>query len=157
MTTFATIGMSTRPQPGTRSRVELHLAVRGKVTERIEAELATFLANLSEYPWDHGHVLDWWHTLSNVGQLPAFTRCEALLLHPRFVEKGWDVIEHGRQEIRILNVVPITRNELTVTRVDRAALLGAWHKERVDIFSDRKLKPKKRSTKSKKKAAAKKK
>ncbi len=138
MTTFATVGASTRSMPGTGKRVEFHFSVRGRVPAKVEREVTLFLANLSTYPWDHGHVLDWWHTLSSVGEIPGFPLCCAILLHPRFTEEGWDTVKHGRQQVRILNAVPITANELAVTRLDLRALLRRWAEDRIDIFKDRK-------------------
>ncbi|MEZ0227340.1 MAG: suppressor of fused domain protein [Planctomycetota bacterium] len=138
MTTFATIGASTRAMPGTTRRIELHFSVRGRLPAKVEDAVTRFLANLSIYPWDQRQVLGWWHTLSSVGEIPGFPKCCAILLHPRFTEKGWDTVKHGRTEVRLLNAVPITENELEVARVDLSALVGRWAEDEIDIFVDRK-------------------
>jgi hypothetical protein len=144
MSTFATIGMSARAMPGSKLRAEVHLSVRGKVTAEVEKGITTLLANLAGYPWDHGHVLDWWHTLSNVGEIPGFPKCCAILLHPRFTEEAWDHVKQGREVVKILNAVPITANELAVARRDLRALLGRWEEDEIDVFADRKRQGQKR-------------
>jgi hypothetical protein len=46
--------------------------------------------------------------------------------------------------VRILNAVPITKNELEVARVDLSALVDRWAKDQIDIFTDRKRQGQKR-------------
>ena len=63
------------------------------------------------YPFQTGEPIDWWHTLSNPGDIPMFETAKCLLLHPRFVKGGWDTIPTAPGDVHILNVIPITREE----------------------------------------------
>lgn len=133
ITTLATIGMSDAAMPGASHRAELHFAVR-KELARDEMEAASlFLANLAMYPFHHEMSLDWWNTIQKPGAIPAFDKAQSALLHPRFVEDGWDTIHVDGTEVRILNVVPVTLDELKLKQVDRLAEeLG-----KIDIFAPR--------------------
>ena len=133
MTTFATIGMASLPLPKATHRAELHFAVRRSLDQTQIQEVSHFLANLAMYPFQIGEPLDWWHTLSNPGQIPLFFTAKCLLLHPRFVKDGWDTIITEEADVHILNVVPITQEEKDLRNV--SAILDRIQK--VDIFEPR--------------------
>lgn len=136
LTTFGTVGMSSRELPGESFRLELLFTVRGLLEESLERKVTQFLANMAGYPWDHGHTLDWWHTLRNPGPIPAFPGCCAILFHPRWVPEGWDTIEHGDDVVHLLNVIPLTLREREIAA--RAKELNAyWEAHGTDVFSDR--------------------
>lgn len=112
ITTFATIGMAAMPMAGAEHRAELHFAVRRELTNDEIHKASVYLANLAMYPFYHSTYFDWWHTLSDTGPVPFYTEAQCILLHPRFVEDGWDGFETDGQRVKILNVVPVTRREL---------------------------------------------
>ncbi len=117
MTTFSTIGMAALPLPKASHRAELHFAVRRSLGRKETRDVSRFLANLAMYPFQIGEPLDWWHTLSDPGDIPLFETTKCVLLHPRFVEDGWDSIATDEREVHILNVVPITREEKDLRKV----------------------------------------
>ncbi|WP_035615173.1 suppressor of fused domain protein [Haloferula sp. BvORR071] len=133
MTTFATIGMSSIPLPNAIYRAELHFAVRRHLDANGKQELGRFLANLAMYPFQTGEPLDWWHTLRDPGSIPLYQAASSALLHPRFVDEGWDTSMIGDQEVRILNVVPITPTERNLRQINliQDTLAG------IDIFEPR--------------------
>lgn len=137
--TFSTIGMSERPMPGADFRAELHFAVRRKsFTAEEEHQIALFLANLATYPFHYKTCLDWWHSLRDPGSIPLFSDGMSVLLHPSFVEDGWDTITHDEQEVRLLNVVPITSEERQLKNnsgID--ALFDRWADIDIDLFAPR--------------------
>lgn len=138
ITTFATVGMSSRLVPGTSVRLELHFSIQGRVEEPTERSATQFLANMANYPWDHQRALDWWHTLVNPGPIPGFPNCSSILLHPRFTPEGWDHIHFNNGEVvRILNAVPITEAERSLAATSRQTLLDYWSENDTWIFSDR--------------------
>jgi len=109
ITTFATFGMAERPMDGAEHRAELHFAIRQ--------------TSLSE---------------DDPGSIPLFSAGMSALLHPRFVEEGWDSTTVENQEVRYLNVVPITEAERQLkneTGLD--ALLDHWSDHAIDLFSPR--------------------
>ena len=106
---FSTIGMSERAMDGVDYRAELHFGIRrGSFTEEEELSIAVFLANLAVYPFYHRTHLNWWHSLRDPGRIPLFSEGMSVLFHPRLARDGWDTVTHGGQEVRLLNVVPIT-------------------------------------------------
>jgi Suppressor of fused protein (SUFU) len=133
MTTFATIGMAAEPLPKAKHRAELHFAVRRSLTKKDAYAVARFLANLAMYPFQTGEPLDWWHTLSHPGDIPLFQTAQCVLLHPRFVENGWDSISTDGGEVHILNVIPITREVKDLRNV--SAILDRLAE--VDMFEPR--------------------
>ena len=133
MCTFATIGMASVPLPKAKHRAELHFAVRRPLGKEQIAEVSRFLANLAMYPFQTGEPLDWWHTLSNPGKIPLYTSAECLLLHPRFVEGGWDRIKADEACVHLLNVVPITREEKDLRNID--SILDRL--QEIDLFEPR--------------------
>jgi hypothetical protein len=133
MTTFATIGMASLPLPKARHRAELHFALRRSLDQKQMHAVSRFLANLAMYPFQIGEPLDWWHTLSNPGQIPLSLTTTCVLLHPRFVKDGWDIITTDEGDVHILNVVPITTEEKELREV--SAILDRI--QEVDIFEPR--------------------
>ncbi|WP_367872192.1 suppressor of fused domain protein [Luteolibacter sp. Populi] len=133
MTTFSTIGMSSVPMPKAAYRAELHFAVRRHLDDKDKHRIARFLANLAMYPFQVGDPLDWWHTLRDPGPIPLYDTASCALLYPRFVEDGWDTSMIGDQEVRFLNVIPITPTEKDLREIDliEDALSG------LDIFEPR--------------------
>src|SRR5215831_14185895 len=133
MTTFATIGMASLPLPKASHRAELHFAIRKSLDQKEIHGVSYFLANLAMYPFQIGEPLDWWHTLSNPGEIPLFLTAKCVLLHPRFVKEGWDSITTDEGDVHILNVVPITQSEKDLRKV--SAILDRL--QEVDIFEPR--------------------
>ena len=133
ITTFATIGLSSLPMPKAPYRAELHFAVRRHLDAREKQQFAGFLANLAMYPFQTEEPLDWWHTLRDPGSIPLHHTASCILLHPRFVEDGWDTSMIGDQEVRILNAIPITQQERELRQINliQDALGG------LDIFEPR--------------------
>lgn len=117
MTTFSTIGMAVAPLAKASYRAELHFSVRRTLSREETNHVARFLANLAMYPFQVGEPVDWWHTLSNPGNIPLFKTAQCVLFHPRFVKDGWDSISTDEGEVHILNVIPITREEKDLRKV----------------------------------------
>ena len=109
ISTFSTIGMSDKPMRDAEHRAELHFAVRMKLSPHEINACARFLANVANYPFHYGTHFDWWHKLLDPGAIPLFVNAKSILLHPRFVDDGWDHIhcEDGTH-VKLLNVMPIS-------------------------------------------------
>lgn len=138
LTNLATVGMCDRPIPEASHRAELHLAQRGDLSDVQLEATATLLANLAAYPFLTGRALDWWHTLARFGPFPAFPSCEAVLLHPAFTHGGWDRVEHDGITVKILNVVPITADEMATAREHGvSALMERVYRDEIDLLTDR--------------------
>ncbi len=136
--TFFTMGMSDRVMPGADYRVELHMGIRAYLGKEERLNVARFLADLAEYPFDHNRTLDFWHVLKQPGKIPHFPSCPHLIFHPRMTEAGFDTIADSEGEIRVFFVVPITPHERQLA-IDRGkdALLDYWCEMEVDLFVDR--------------------
>lgn len=138
MTTLATIGMSDRAMHGCAHRAELHLTLRGCVTDADEAALATFLANLAAWPHRSGSAFDWWHLLRAVGAPPGFPHCPHGLLHPRLVPEGWDAMLAEGAQVKFLNYIPLTNREMDdMQQLGVQPALDRMYARSVDLFSDR--------------------
>ena len=138
ITNFATVGMCDRPMSGAAHRAELHFAVRDALPEEDLERAATTLANLAALPFLTGRGLDWWHTLARVGQFPGFSSCTAVLLHPAFVHGGWDRVVSGATTVKILNVVPITEDEMATARDHGVgSLMERVYRDDIDLLCDR--------------------
>jgi hypothetical protein len=137
--TFSTIGMSERPMSGVDYRVELHFAIRWKsFTAEDENQIARFLANLATYPFHYKTHLNWWHSLSDPGSIPLFSKGMSVLFHPRFVEDGWDTITHKGQSVKILSVVPITAEErILKSESGIDGLCDHWAELNMDLLKPR--------------------
>lgn len=138
ITTFATIGVSEKPMEECSHRAEMHFAIRREFTEAEENQVCVFLANLAVYPFHHRTHFNWWHTLGTPGNIPLFSDEMAVLLHPAFVEEGWDYVNVDNLTVKILNVVPITQEERAMVRQQGAqSLLNLWEEQEIDIFAPR--------------------
>lgn len=138
ITNFATAGMCDRPMAGVGHRAELHFAVRDALPEAELERAATVLANLAAFPFLTGRALDWWHTLAHFGHLPGFPSCSGLLLHPAFVRGGFDRVESDGTTVKILNVVPITEDEMATAREHGVGrLMERIYRDDIDLMRDR--------------------
>ena len=138
ITTFATIGMCDLEMPQSDQRAELHFSVEGDANPQTTAEITRFLANLALYPFINHLHLDWWHVIPNAGHIPHFTGMNSLLLHPAFVEGGWQHICHDGESVKILNVVPITSQELQQYRSSgMESLLQYFEQQDINLFAPR--------------------
>ena len=136
--TFSTIGMSDKDMNGANFRSELHFSIRGHLTDVEIAKINTFLANISVYPFIQDTYFDWFHLLSNPGQIPCFDKATSILFHPAFIENGWNMIENEEKLVKILNVVPITEDERQIMK-DKgfSSLAEHFAKDNIDVFQRR--------------------
>lgn len=132
ITTFSTIGMSTASMKDD-SRAELSFAIRKQLTEDEQNKVCTFLANLALYPFFNETTLSWWHKLYEPGDIPVFSTASSLLLHPAFIEDGFDKIETSEGRVKILNLVPLRQEEVELKEIDKIL----QKLEGVDIFNPR--------------------
>lgn len=138
ITTFATLGMSERVLPGADYRVELSLGCRSRLGSAERRQLASFVANITEYPFMYGRKLDWWEKLTNPGSIPVFRHCTQILLAPMFGDDEFRTFPEPDADVKILSVVPITPRENHILAVHgRKAFLDYWEESGVDIFSPR--------------------
>jgi len=131
--TLSTIGMSDKPMKGANHRAELHFAIRKQLTKEERKKLGQFLSNLALYPFLTNSYFDWWHTISDPGNIPFFHRAIGVWFLPPFVPQGLARIKVESTEIRILNVVPVTKEEMDLKNIKQRlqALEG------IDIFTPR--------------------
>lgn len=136
--TFQTLGMSDRLMPGADYAAELHMGVREYLRKPDRERVARFLANVAEYPFDHGRTLDWWHVVSQPGDIPHFPGCRHLLVHPKFADEGFDEVDDEGGPVRVLYVVPITPHERHLL-IDHGkdAFLDYAADHEIDLFRDR--------------------
>jgi hypothetical protein len=119
VTTLVTLGVSDLELDRCdRNRIEFHWAVRGHLGKDEIQLAATFLANLAEYPFDHGRCLDWWHRLNHPGSIPFFPDATALLLRPPFSDGEQGDLCFDGEHIRTLYVVPLNATEAKVLSQD---------------------------------------
>ena len=138
ISTFATIGMSDAEMSESGLRVELHFSLEGEVEPETTNKITLFLANLSLYPFVNRSYLDWWHVIPEAGSIPHFTGMHSLLLHPAFVDGGWNHVCHKTQSVKILNVVPITAKELALYRsAGIEGLQQYFEQQDINIFAPR--------------------
>ncbi len=138
VTTFATIGMSEKAMHGSEHRVEIHYSIEGTLSEELTNQITIFLANVSLYPYINNTYFDWWHILPNINKVPGFPSAACLLLHPSFVENGWDLICTEEAHVKILNLVPITSEEFELSKkTSIEALLEFMVNEEVSFFQPR--------------------
>lgn len=117
---------------------ELHFAYRGSPTKEEQLEVARFLANLTEYPFMHNLKLDWWERLANPGNIPLFSSCKHLLLHPALVQGGLELIDDPDGPVKLLFVIPITADENHTLKVHgRQAFMEYLEANEVDIIAPR--------------------
>lgn len=138
ITTFATIGMSDAEMSEPGLRVELHFSLEGNVDPETTSKVTLFLANLSLYPFVNRSYLDWWHVIPEAGLIPHFTGMRSVLLHPAFVDGGWNHVCHETQNVKILNVVPITAQELELYRsAGIEGLQQYFERQDINLFAPR--------------------
>jgi hypothetical protein len=131
--TLSTIGMSDKPMKGANHRAELHFAIRKRLTKEEMEKLGQFMSNLALHPFLTNSYFDWWHTIADPGNIPLFHRAIGVWLLPPYVPQGWAKIKVESTEIRILNVVPVTKEEMDIKNIKQRlqALEG------IDIFTPR--------------------
>jgi hypothetical protein len=136
---FCTLGMSERLMAGADYRVELTMGVRAPLDEKQRADVATFLANITEYPFMNNLRLDWWERLANPGTIPSFPDCSQVLFAPSFGEHPFLHFEGEDADVRLLSVMPITPRESHVLKAHgREAFLQYWEDhEELDLFAPR--------------------
>jgi len=139
ITTFATVGMCDRPMTHADHRCELHFSIRRPASDTDLNRVANFCANLAVYPFANQTFFDWVQTINSPGEIPYFPNCSALLLHPAFVEDGWDTMEFEGTKINIMNLVPVTSDELETRRQanDPFAIFDYLAENEIDVFRDR--------------------
>ncbi len=136
--TLTTLGLSDRVMKGCSHRAEIHWTVRGGLSDDDESAAAAFLANLAAYPLLRRSFLDFWHLIPHAGAIPCFPSCSSLLFHPTFVEGGWDRLEFGGADIRLLNLVPLTPLECEEAMARGVnVLMARLYAEETDLFFDR--------------------
>lgn len=119
ITTFATIGMSDQPMFDAGHRGELHFAVRGQLEHVQIEQCLLFLANLAMYPFQHQTQLDWWHKINSPGKIAMFPNAKSILIHPRFVEEGWDhILCQDGTLVKLLNVIPLGEEASSLKTAD---------------------------------------
>jgi Suppressor of fused protein (SUFU) len=138
ITTFATVGMCDRPLEKVDHRCEIHMAIRRPATELDLNSVAGFCANLATYPFANQTYFEWAQTIRRPGSIPYFPNCTALLLHPAFVEEGWDSLEFEGLEIRIMYVVPISNREVEYRDANGPhSIFDHFADHEIDVFVDR--------------------
>jgi hypothetical protein len=137
MTTFSTVGMSDKSMHGCDHRSEIHLSVRGNLSEKAESAVSAYLANLAVFPFLNHTFFDYWHVVPHL-RLPHFSRCSWGLFHPALTKNGWDTIGFGDLKIKLLNLIPITTEENEMAKSSGVnKLLDHLYDNHKDIFSDR--------------------
>ncbi len=137
MTTFSTMGMSEKKFFEKDYRSEIHWTIRGFVEEKIKQRITEFLVKLAEWPFLKNIHFDYWHILPNLN-IPGFPNSSAILFHPALHEGGWDHSHFGGEQIRILNIIPITESEFQMAQtLGVRGMLNYLYESKTDIFSDR--------------------
>ncbi|MEM7147113.1 MAG: suppressor of fused domain protein [Verrucomicrobiota bacterium] len=138
ITSFATVGMADKPMVGCDHRAELHFAVRRTASTMDLNKVSAFCANLALYPFMNKTSLDWAHTITQPGSIPYFPSCDALLMYPAFTDEGWDKTTFDSQNIHILNLVPVTFEELAYrSKHGPFSIFDYLAENEVDLFTDR--------------------
>lgn len=138
ITTFATVGMCDRQMEHVEHRCEIHFSIRRPASEMDLNAVAWFCANIAVYPFARDTFFDWAQTINNPGPIPYFPNCTALLLHPAFVEDGWDKLEFEGTSIYIMNAVPVADRELEYRKANGPfSIFDYLAEHEIDIFQDR--------------------
>jgi hypothetical protein len=137
-TTFATIGMSDRPMHGGMHRAEIRWTIRAELTPDQHRDAAKFLANVAVHPFLERTFLDWNHAIAHPGAIPMFPAAEALL----FVRPGGSdlaTIDASGTEVRIIDLVPLTRSEHALLQEGRGVrrLFEHFEKQKIDFRKPR--------------------
>jgi hypothetical protein len=138
VTLFNTLGMSERRMQGADYFTELHFAVRSALDKDQRLQVARFLADVAEYPFQNNLKLDWWELINPGRPIPAFSGCKHLLLHPRLAPDGTDTLDDPDGPVKLLYLVPITpaERQLLLTR-GRSAFLRQVEDNEIDLLQDR--------------------
>ena len=137
MTTFATIGMSDKTIGDSEHRAELHFAVHDKLDDQMTDKISQFMAEVALSPFVSNTQADWWKILPDL-QVPGFPSASCVLFHPAFVKDGWDLIESGERQVKILNLVPLTKEEFTISQEkDLTAMLNHMYDNKINFFKPR--------------------
>lgn len=135
---FATVGMSSRPMLGVTYRTELCYRKRGDVSPDELPQIVRFLANLAIHPFVHQTCFDWGHALKLQTPPPGFPGCEGILFHSALPGDAADVLPTANGPVRILNLIPITLEEILLQRTKGTpALVAHFDRNRVDFLSPR--------------------
>ena len=79
-----------------------------------------------------------WHTLPNINKIPGFPSASCVLLHPTFIENGWELICTDEANVKILNLVPLTREEHDFAKkTSISVLLDSMAEKNVSLFEPR--------------------
>jgi hypothetical protein len=135
---FATVGMSSRSMLGVTYRTELCYRKRGGITAEELPSFVRFLANLAIHPFVHHTSFDWGHALKLQTHPPGFPGCEGILFHSALPGDASDIIPSSSGPVRILNLIPITAEEIRLQRTKGTpALIAHFDRHRVDVLSPR--------------------
>jgi hypothetical protein len=138
MSRFASVGMSSRCMLGVNHRVELCFRKRGEISPEELPFFVRFLANLSIHPFVHQTGFDWGHALKLQTHPPGFPGCEGILFHSAIPGDVADVVPSSIAPVRILNLIPLTAEEILIHRTKGPpALVAHFDRLRVDFFSSR--------------------
>lgn len=138
ITTFSTIGMSEKKMRGADHRAELHFSVEGLLNDELMSQITLFMANVSLYPFMNDSYFDWGHTLPNIDSVPGFPAARSLLFHPAFMEEGWDLIATDEADVKIINIIPITKDEHVLSKEKGInAMLDYMDEQGISFFTPR--------------------
>lgn len=135
--TFATVGMCDRPMMHAEHRCEIHLSIRGRFEDLDIPKTSAFCANLAAYPYANETFFDWTQVVLSPGEIPHFPNCCCVMLHPAFYEDGWDAMEFEGVKIQIMNLVPLTPNEMADRKkYGPFSIYDYFREHETDLFSD---------------------
>lgn len=135
---FVTVGMSARSLLGVNYRAELCYRKRGKVSAEEVPQIVRFLANLAVHPFVHQTCFDWGHALKLQTHPPGFPGCEGILFHSALPGDVTDLLPTSNGPVRILNIIPLTAEEIFLQRTKGTpALIAHFDRHRVDVLSPR--------------------
>ncbi len=135
---FVTVGMSSRPMLGVNYRAELCYRKRGPVSPEEIPQVVRFLANLAIHPFVHQTCFDWGHALKLQSPPPGFPGSEGILFHSALPGDAADVLPTVSGPVRILNLIPLTLEEILLHRSKGTpALIAHFDRHRVDVLSPR--------------------
>ena len=119
-------------------RCELHFSIRAPAANLDLNLVSAFCANLATYPYANGTFYDWTQTINSPGEIPRFPGCSTVLLHPAFNVGGWDTMIFEGTKIQIMNLVPLTLEEMAFRQKNGPFSIYDYLSEKeIDIFRDR--------------------
>ena len=135
--TFATVGMCDRPMRHVEHRCELHFSIRGSFETLDVLKVCAFCANLAAYPFANETSFNWTEVILAPGEIPHFLNCCCVMLHPGFYEDSWDTMEFEGVKIKIMNLVPLTPNEMAHRKKHGPfSIYDYFVEHEIDLFSD---------------------